>query len=246
MNGDIDPVPPGFVPRGEERDGIARALAGVRALEREGRMRRLVTILMGWGVAAFMTIVATACLAVLWARPAPQDRYYVAMIHDDDSYDAPRLREDLPASQRELLFRHTVIEYVRAREDYSWEGVNASYVRASAMSAPEERDRYQAVMLDKRNPENPAVVYGEGANASMADVTAIQVRADPAARYAVDAMFLVKVTAPNQAPQTIRKTARMTWMPAADRIPPEIQQLYDPAGVAFTHYSSSPDPEAAR
>ena len=59
-------------------------------------------------------------------------------------------------------------------------------------------------------------------------------------------MFLVKVTAPNQAPQTIRKTARMTWMPAADRIPPEIQQLYDPAGVAFTHYESTPDPETAR
>jgi type IV secretory pathway component VirB8 len=135
---------------------------------------------------------------------------------------------------------------VRARENYSWEGVNATYVRASAMSAPAERDRYQAVMLDRRNPENPAAVYGEGANAAIADVGAIQVRVDPAARYAVDAMFVVKVTAPNQAPQTIRKTARLTWMTAEDRIPPEIQQLYDPAGVAFTHYATTPDPEAAR
>ena len=39
-----------------------------------------------------------------------------------------------------------------SRENYSWEGVNATYARASAMSAPAERDRYQAVMLDKRNP----------------------------------------------------------------------------------------------
>ena len=31
-------------------------------------------------------------------------------------------------------------------------------------------------MLDKRNPENPAVVYGDGLNAAIADVTAIQVR----------------------------------------------------------------------
>jgi type IV secretory pathway component VirB8 len=239
-------VPPGYVPRGEERDGIARALAGVRALEREGRMRRLVTVFGGWAMAAFMTLVALACLAVMWKRPVPQDRLHVALIHDDGSYEAPQLREDLPASQRDLLFRHTVIEYVRAREDYTWEGVNANYVRTSAMSAPEERDRYQAVMLDRRNPGNPAVVYGEGANAAMAYVTAIQVRVDPAARFAVDAMFVVRVTAPNQAPQTIRKTARMTWMPAADRIPPEVQQLYDPAGVAFTHYASTPDPEAAR
>jgi len=239
-------VSPGHVPRGEERDEVSRALAGVRGLERERRMRHLVTIFMGWGMAAFMTLVALACLAVLWARPAPRDRYYVAMMHDDGTYEAPQLREDLPASQRDLLFRHTVIEYVRARENYSWEGVNATYVRASAMSAPAERDRYQAVMLDKRNPDNPAAVYGEGVNAAIADVGAIQVRVDPAARYAVDAMFVVRVTAPNQAPQTIRKTARLTWMPAEDRIPPEIQQLYDPAGIAFTHYASTPDPETAR
>jgi type IV secretory pathway component VirB8 len=238
--------PPGYVPRGEERDVIARALAGVRDLERERRTRRLVTIFMGWGMAAFMTLVALACLAVLWARPAPRDRYYVAIMHGDGTYDAPQAREDLSRSQRDILFRHTVIQYVFARENYSWEGVNANYQRASAMSAPAERERYQTVMLDRRNSENPAVVYGEGANAAMADVTAIQVRVDPAAPNAVDAMFVVRVTVPNQPPQSIRKTARMTWMPAEDRIPPEIQQLYDPAGVAFTHYASTPDPEAAR
>jgi hypothetical protein len=59
-------------------------------------------------------------------------------------------------------------------------------------------------------------------------------------------MFVVRITAPNQAPRTIRKTARMTWMPAEDRIPMEIQQVYDPLGIAFTHYSSSPDPEGVR
>ena len=36
----------------------------------------------------------------------------------------------------EILFRHTVIQYVFSRENYSWEGVNANYLRASAMSAP--------------------------------------------------------------------------------------------------------------
>jgi len=38
----------------------------------------------------------------------------------------------------------------------------------------------------------------------------------------------------------------MTWMPAEDRIPAAIQQIYDPAGIAFTHYSSTIDPEAQR
>jgi type IV secretory pathway component VirB8 len=239
-------VPSGYVPRGNERVEVTRAIAAARGLERERRIRRLVTIAGGWTVAAFMTVVAAACLGVMWVRPVPRDLLYVAMMHDDGTYDAPRLREDLPRSQRDMLFRHTVIQYVFARENYSWEGVNANYLRASAMSAPDERDRYQAVMLDKRNPDNPAVVHGEGLNASNADVTAIQVRADPAAPNAVDAMFVLKVTAPNQAPRTIRKTARMTWMAAEDRIPPVIQQVYDPAGIAFTHYASSPDPETAR
>ena len=239
-------VPPGYVPRGEGLAEVTRAIAAARGLERERRIRRLVTIGGGWAVAAFMTLVAAACLSVMWVRPVPRDLLYVAVMHDDGTYDAPQLRENLSRNQRDMLFRHSVIQYVFARENYSWEGVNANYLRASAMSAPAERERYQALMLNKRNPENPALVHGEGLSASNADVTAIQVRADPAAPNAVDAMFVVRITAPNQAPQTIRKTARMTWMPAEDRIPVEIQQVYDPLGIAFTHYSSSPDPEGVR
>ena len=239
-------APPGYVPRGSDLSELRRANAVTHGLERERRLRRLVTIGGGWVVAGMMTSVTVACLAVMWVRPLPRDRFYVAMLHDDGTYDAPEVREDLPRRQREILFRHTVIQYVFARENYSWEGVNANYLRTSAMSAPAERDRYQAVMLDKRNPENPAVVYGDGLNAAMADVTAVQVRPDPASPNAVDAMFVVKITAPNQAPQIVRKTARMTWMPAEDRIPAAIQELYDPAGIAFTHYSSTIDPEAER
>jgi type IV secretory pathway component VirB8 len=239
-------APPGYVPRGSDLSELRRASAASHGLERERRIRRLVTIGGGWVVAAMMTTVAVACLAVMWVRPLPRDRFYVAILHDDGTYDAPEVRDDLPRRQRDLLFRHTVIQYVFARENYSWEGVNANYLRTSAMSSPAERDRYQAVMLDKRNPENPAVVYGDGLNAAIADVTAVQVRPDPASPDAVDAMFVVKITAPNQAPQIVRKTARMTWMPADDRIPAAIQQLYDPAGIAFTHYSSTIDPEAER
>jgi len=239
-------VPPGYVPRGSDLRELRRASAVTHGHERERRIRRLVTIGGGWVVAGMMTSVAVACLAVMWIRPVPRDRFSVALLPDDGTYDAPEVREDLPRRQRDLLFRHTVIQYVFARENYSWEGVNANYLRASAMSTPAERDRYQAVMLDKRNAENPAVVYGDGLNAAIADVTAVQVRPDPASPNAVDAMFVVKITAPNQAPQIIRKTARMTWMPAEDRIPAAIQQIYDPAGIAFTHYSSTMDPEAQR
>ena len=90
------------------------------------------------------------------------------------------------------------------------------------------------------------MLYGDGLNAAIADIIAIQVRTDPASPNAVDAVFLVKITAPNQAPRTIRKTARLTWLPAEDRIPPEVQQEFDPLAIAFSHYSSTPDPGAAQ
>lgn len=239
-------VPDGFALRGEALAEASRVVALARGMERERRLRRLITIGGGWAVAAMMGGVAAACLGVMWARPVPRDRVYVAILHDDGTYDAPVAREDLPPSRRDMLFRHTVIQYVQARENYSWEGVNANYRRVSAMSAPAERDRYQAVMLDRRHPENPAVLYGDGLNAAIADVAAVQVRTDPASPNAVDALVLLKITAPNQVPRTIRKTVRMTWMSAEDRIPLDVQQTYDPLGIAFTHYSSTPDPDAAR
>ena len=48
-------VPPGYVPRGEGLAEVTRAVAAARGLERERRIRRLVTIGGGWAVAVFMT-----------------------------------------------------------------------------------------------------------------------------------------------------------------------------------------------
>ncbi len=239
-------TPAGFALRPDAVREVSRAVAAARGLERERRLRRALSVGGGWAVAAMMTVVAAASLGVMWNRPVPRDRFYMAVLHDDGTYDAPTVREDLSRSRREMLFRHSVIQYVRGRENYSWEGVNANYRLVSAMSAPAERDRYQAVMLDRHSSSNPAVLYGEGLGASMADVTAIQVKVDPASPNAVDAVFLVKIVTPNQSPRTIRKTARMTWMGAEDLIPSEIQQSYDPMGIAFTHYSSTPDMDASR
>jgi type IV secretory pathway component VirB8 len=239
-------LPADFGVKNEAMAQMVEAMGAAQGLERERRIRRLVTVSGGWIVAGIMGAVAVTCLGVMVVRPVPRDLVYVAVLHDDGTYDAPTLREDLPQSRRDVLFRHTVIQYLYARENYSWEGVNANYRQASAMSTPAERDRYQAVMRNPRNPENPAMLYGEGLNAGIADVVAVQVKADPASPNAVDAVFMLKISAPNQPPRTIRKTARLTWMPAEDRMPLEIQQQFDPAGIAFSNYVSTPDPDAAR
>lgn len=243
---DLATTPPGFALRGADLKESARVFKIVDDLERERRIRRLVTIGGGWIMATLMTGVAVACLGVMWVRPVPQDRHWVAVLHDDGTYDPPVVREDLSRSQQAILFQYTVQQYVRARENYSWEGINANYKRASAMSAPAERARYQGVMLDRKHPENPAVLYGDGLNAAITDVGNIVVRLDPNSPNAVSVSFVLKITPPNLPPRTLRKTAVMTWMDARDQIPADVQQQYDPAGIAFTHYSSNPDPDAAR
>ena len=243
-----DVMPPGLLLRDNARGrDAAGAVAAARGLEHERRLRRLVTVGGGWVAAGMMTLVAGGCLAVVLTRPVPKAQVYVSLLHDDGSYDAPVVRDDLPQSRRDMLFRYTVMQYILARENYSYEGINANYRLASVLSAPAERERYQSLMLDKKNPENPVVIYGDGLNASIADVQSnVQIRVDPASPGALDAIFLVKVTAPNQPARMVRKTARLTWMPADDQIPLEVQQQHDPLGIAFTHYSSTPDPEAVR
>src|SRR3954465_744987 len=117
----------GLLLRGEALQQVHRAIAAGRAFERGRRMRRRPPVGGGWAVAAMMTAVAAASLGVMWKRPVPQDRFYVSILHDNGTYEAPVVREDLPRSQRDLLFRHTVIQYVLGRENYSWESVNANY-----------------------------------------------------------------------------------------------------------------------
>ena len=239
-------LPPGFAPRGDALRASQRAIAHADGMERERRIRRLVTIGGGWAVAAMMTAVAGGALAVMWARPVPQDRPFVIAIRDDGSYAPAVPRDDLSASQKAILFRYTVEQYVKARENYAWEAVNGLYTKVSVMSAPAERARYQAVMLNPKDADNPGVLYGSGLNAASADVTTIIVRPDPNAPFSVSASFVLKVQAPNLPPRFFRKTATMTWMDARDTIPPAIQQQYDPAGVAFAHYTSNIDPEGPK
>ena len=137
-------VPPGYVPRGERLAEITRAISSARGLEQERRIRRLVTIGGGWAMAGMMSLIATACLGVMWTRPAPRDHFYIAMMHGDGTC---RLRGRRGATAHAFLaFRH---QY-KVRREYSWEGVNANYRRASRERTG-ERDRYRAVAADKRN-----------------------------------------------------------------------------------------------
>ena len=239
-------APSGFVPRGAAVQQLHADIKATRRIERDRRLRHLVTVGGGWFMAGVMGLVATGALALVWNRPAPKDRLAIAFARDDGSYEPPTLREDLPATRRDVLFRYTVIQHVYARENYTWEGVNANYRQVSATTTPEERARYQAIMLDPKNKENPAVRFGTGPGATTANVEAIKVVSDRSAPNAVAAQFILRVRPPHGPPRDERHTARMTWMDAADKIPLAVQQQHAPAGIAFSHYESIIDPEGSK
>src|SRR4051794_11486704 len=69
-----DVVPaPGLALRGEALRDVTSAIAAARAFDRERRARRALNVGGGWAVAGMMTLVAAACLGVMWNRPVPQD-----------------------------------------------------------------------------------------------------------------------------------------------------------------------------
>lgn len=238
----IPAAPDGFVPRGDQAATLRATLAESRQHARRARLRHLVTVGGGWVMAGTMGLVAAGAIALVLHRPVPRDRLAIAFVQDG-VYQAPVLREDLPKSRWEVLLRHTVLQYLYARENYSWEGVQGSYNRASALSAPAEQARYQKAMTDPKDPQNPALKYGAGLGAGTATVTRALIQTDPATPNAITATFILRVQLPNQPAREERRLARMTWMPAEDKIPLAVQQQYDPAGIAFTHYDSNLDPE---
>ena len=220
---------------------VTEAIEASRRDERDRRIRRLVTVAGGWAAAGMMTVVAGGALAMMATRPVPKDVLHVGLVHEDGSYEPPLAREDLSQSRRNILFVYTVTEYIRARENYTWEGINAQFLKAANMSAPAERERYRAIMLDKKNPRNPEVVYGNTVDAAVAEVRDIRVKPNPASPYTVDATFELQITSPSRPKKIVRKTARMVWADAQDTIPITVQQRYDPAGIAFTHYTLDDD-----
>lgn len=247
-------APTGFVPRAHEVAEQDRAVAGFRAMECERKLWRLFTVAGGWVFGVCMTVMAGGAVALLVHRPAPHDRLIAVPLGNETPYQPPVLVEDLPRSRSDILLRHSLREFIKANESYSWEGDRHNYNLVSAMSDPALRAKFQAIRNDKKNPENPAVIYGTGPGAGKADVIAMKINIDEASPNAPTAQIVVRITTPGKPDRTVSKTASMTWAPPPaggwetdqDPIPLEIQQQYDPMGITIGHYTSYPDLRTAQ
>ena len=232
-------ITPGFAPRGA---GLAESRKAFAAAQR--RRLAAVTMFGGWMIGGIAGPACVGLLGVMMTRPAARDVPFVLIEHDDHSFEPAVPREDLSPSRTNILLDNTFRNYVRERESYSWQGVMVNFRRVYAMSAPEERDRYQKLMFDTKSPENPQRIYGDTVNAAIADVVETKVFADRVASpNFVEVWFRLKIIAPNVPPRFVSKRAKITW--ADDpTLPVEVQKDSDPAGIVITHYSSFVEAES--
>jgi type IV secretory pathway component VirB8 len=231
-----------LVSRPGETDTLQAALADVRRDEQTRRwMRRL-----AFGVPWFLVVLLAAHDAVntleRYNRPLPRDRFLIAMVHDDHTYDPPVDRENLTSDRRAILVHYTVDHFVRAWEGYQWRGNNNNYLFISAVTAGEDlRDVYQARFAEN-NPYALDKVYGPNVSR---DVAAMQLIPVPGSHdLAEDVLMLIRLHKDGKA-TCQRWRARLTFHPDTRHvIPLDIQTLYNPADLIFASYDSSPDPTA--
>jgi hypothetical protein len=232
-------VAPGLVLRGDAAAAAKRHIAGVRSLERMRRIMWLSSVAAPWFGCICLTALVLADRYERASHPLPEPEIRVAMVRATGP-SPPVAVADLTPSDEAAVLRSTIVNYIVAREGYCWTCRARNYRHVSAISAPEERTRYQAVMLNEKDPANPATTYGAGERAGQAEVdpTKVEVTQDRASPNVFTAVFQVTVSMPNTASRTVTKLATMQWLPARTGIKLEDQQAYSPLGVGCWSYNS--------
>ncbi|GAC1497196.1 MAG: hypothetical protein NVS1B6_02740 [Steroidobacteraceae bacterium] len=234
-----DVAAPGLVLRGDAAAEAKRHIGQVRSLERERRIRRLTSILGPYFLSACLVSLVVADRYERASHPLPQPEMLVAMVRAN-GISPPVPIADLTPSDELAVIRSTIINYLVAREEYCQTCMARNYRHVSAISSPEERARYQALMLNDKNPANPKVLYGTGDHAGEAvvDPTKVEITQDRASPNVFNAMFQLMIVPPNGPSRAVTKYASMQWLPARSSIKFEDQQAFSPLGIGCWSYNS--------
>jgi hypothetical protein len=222
-----------FVPNEEKYPELRQHFHEVHSLESERRRNQAIAVFGGWGVAAVFGVFALISGLQNINRPAPKDRFEIAFIHDDGSYDAPIEEKDMtPVQQREVL-QASLVNYITSRAGYSFASSQKAYNIVSAMTAGTEQARYQRVMLSQNDPESPLVKYG-----LRGQIVPLDIRLDPdpngpnSWNFSYTLRELVNDAPPHDTPMRGSLTFVRGPVPKKFRVP------FDPASVVVLQYES--------
>ena len=232
----LDPVPATtahLVPREEQYPELLQQFASVHQLEVVRRRNQGLATLGGWGLAAvFATYALIAGLQNI-NHPAPRDRFEIAFVHDDGSYDAPRDENEMtPVQQREVLLA-SLVNYVTYREGYSFAASQKSYDIVSAMTGGHDQSRYQQVMLDRSLPENPVAKYGMRGQLTATD---IRFDVDPSGPNSWNFSFVRTLSQGDITTTSMPMRGSLTFVRGP--VPRKYRVPFDPASIVVLQYES--------
>lgn len=234
---------PRLLPRGEEAKALRAHTAGVRAFARARRVLWVTTTVLPCAFAVGMGILGVGAEIALYKRPVAKDRVLISFMSAEGmTFTSVREKEDLTPNVRENVLKATLIHFVQAWSNYTWEHAQVDYDDVVDLSVPALRDRAKLRMTTKGAPDSPLVLYGVGPGAGKAQVTHIRVVLDKRAPYSADALYQIAIAMPGQPVRYESRMARLTWEDAPDQINPLVQQRIDPLGIAMTSISEYDNP----
>ncbi len=230
---EAEPATPGFVPRSDQYAALHQNFRDTHTLEAERQRAEKLRTLGGWALAGVFGMFALVAEMQNINRPLPKDRFEIAFLHDDGSYSAPVEMKDLaPVQQREVL-QTALVNYITYRAGYSYAASQKAYNIVSVMTAGQEQNRYQRVMLSPNDPDSPLVKYGQ-----RGEIVAQDIRLDPdpngpnSWNFTYTQRLLLADAPPQDTPMRGSLTFVRGPVPAKYRVP------YDPASVIILAYES--------
>ena len=231
----MGPVPEGsgFVPRPDQYAALHQHFRDTHTLEAERRRAEKLRTLGGWALAGVFGVFALVAEAQNINRPLPRDRFEIAFLHDDGSYSAPVEMKDLaPVQQREVL-QTALVNYITYRAGYSYAASQHGYDIVSAMTAGQEQNRYQRVMLSPNDPDSPLVKYGQHGEIVPVD---IRFDPDPSGPNSWNFSYTQRLLLADASPQDTPMRGSLTFVRGP--VPVKYRVPYDPASVIVLAYES--------
>lgn len=238
------PAPPALLPREASFADLSQHIEQTRTLEQKRRLGLALGSYGGWALAGVFGVYALLAGVQNMLRPAPQDRFEIAFVHDDGSYQAPRDVAELTPGERDEVVQASLVNLIRWTEGYSMAQTKQAYGIVSAMTSGSAQSRYQHRMLDRNDPENPIVLY-----AMKTQIVPLDIRLDPdkAGPQSWNFSFTQRVISDNATFKDIPMRGSLTFV--TGKVRKEVRVPWDPANVVALTYESheaSPRETSAR
>lgn len=241
LHGESPSVDAGLIPQASQYDEIHRHFQETHSLEAERRRSEMLRFYSGWALAGVFGIFALVQGVRDINRPAPRDRFEIAILHEDGSYSAPTEMQDMTRVQQREVLETSLMNYITYRAGYTYAAGQHNYNIVSAMTATNEQVRYQRIMLSSSDPLNPLVKYGQTAQLVPLN---IRLDPDPTGPNTWNFTYTLHLTVAETAAQDIPMRGSLTYVRGP--VLSKVRVPYDPASVVILQYEDHPVDGAAR